>query len=95
MLFRITQEALSNTRKHAKATKVKVSIRFIRDKVRLRICDDGNGFKVPRVLSNFARQGKLGMLNICERARSVDGNMKVKSKIGKGTTLEVEVPIRK
>ena len=92
LLFRITQEALRNIRKHAKATKAIVRVDFGRGKVKLSITDNGIGFKVPEILSGFARRGKLGLMGMQERAYLLNGNLKVKSTAGKGTTITVDIP---
>jgi len=90
LLFRITQEALRNIRKHAKATEAIVRVNFSRDKVRLSITDNGIGFKVPELLSGFARRSKLGLMGMQERVHLLNGSLKVKSTVGKGTTITVE-----
>ena len=92
LLFRITQEALRNIRKHAKATEAIVRVGCSRGKVRLSITDNGIGFKVPEILSGFARRGKLGLMGMQERAHLLNGSLKVKSTAGKGTTVTVEIP---
>lgn len=91
-LFRITQEALRNVRKHSDATEGAVNVEFLNGKVRLSIADNGVGFEVPDDLSSFTRRGKLGMMSMQERARSVNGSIRVKSSKGKGTTITVEMP---
>jgi PAS domain S-box-containing protein len=92
LLFRITQEALRNIRKHAKATEAIVRVDFSRGKVRLSITDIGIGFKVPEILGGFARRGKLGLIGMQERAHLLNGSFKVKSIVGKGTTITAEIP---
>ena len=92
LLFRITQEALRNIRKHAKATEAIVRVDFSRGKAGLSITDNGIGFKVPEILSGFARRGKLGLMGMQERAHLLNGSLKVKSTAGKGTTVTVEIP---
>jgi len=94
LLFRITQEALRNIRKHAEATKAIVRVNFSEGKVRLSITDNGIGFKVPEILSGFARRGKLGLMGMQERAYLLNGSLKVKSTVGKGTTITVEIPMQ-
>jgi len=92
LLFRITQEALRNIKKHAKATEAIVRVDFSRGKAGLSITDNGVGFKVPEILSGFARRGKLGLMGMQERAHLLNGSLKVKSTAGKGTTVTVEIP---
>jgi len=91
-LFRITQEALSNVKKHSKATKVVVNVRFLKTKVHLSITDNGRGFELPRIAGDYARKGKLGLIGIQERVHLLNGTFSVISHGDKGTTLRVEVP---
>ena len=94
-LFRITQEAVHNIRKHAGATEVIVRIRFSKDQVNLVIIDNGNGFQMPKVLGSFARVGRLGLVGMTERIRSVGGSVSIESNIGKGTTVQAEISLSK
>lgn len=92
-LFRITQEALRNARKHSGATDVMIKLRFTHNKTRLSISDNGRGFKLPRMLGDFATGNKLGIIGMQERTRLVNGEFLVKSHIGKGTTVIVVVEL--
>jgi len=92
-LFRITQEALHNIRKHARASDVVVKITFTNRKMKMRIYDNGCGFASPNALGDLGRAGKLGLLGMTERARLLNGNVNIRSRLGKGTIITVEVPI--
>ena len=92
ILFRITQEALRNIKKHSGATEGVINVEFCDGQVRISITDNGMGFEIPDDLSSFARRGKLGMMGMQERARLVNGSLSIKSKAGKGTTITVEMP---
>ena len=92
ILFRITQEALRNIKKHFGATEGVINVEFCDGQVRLGITDNGRGFEIPDDLSSFARRGKLGMVGMQERARLVNGSFSIKSKVDKGTTITVEMP---
>ncbi|WP_066069450.1 sensor histidine kinase [Neobacillus soli] len=87
-LFRILQESVSNTLRHAKANKLEVLMVKRDDLVILRIVDDGVGFEV-----NEMKAGSYGMQNMHERALEVGGTFKVISMKNKGTRLEVKVPV--
>jgi two-component system, NarL family, sensor histidine kinase LiaS len=87
-LFRILQESVSNTLRHAKATKLEVLLIKRDDLVIMRIVDDGIGFEVDE-----EKAGSYGMQNMNERAVEVGGTLKVISIKNKGTRLEVKVPI--
>jgi len=86
-LFRVVQEALHNIRKHAKTTQAMVKVEFADEKVVLYISDSGSGFEVPKMLSSFARRGKLGLMGMKERTRLLNGSFKVESEAGEGTTI--------
>ncbi len=93
LLFRIVQEALTNTRRHAEASKSWVTIEYGDDKILLTVNDNGKGFKLPRSLGDFASAGKLGLAGMQERARLIEGKLKLESQLGKGTKITIEVPI--
>jgi PAS domain S-box-containing protein len=90
--YRIIQEALHNTTKHTKATKATIGITFSHDAVKVEIIDNGDGFKLPAMLSNYARSGKLGLISMNERANLVGGTFKISSNQGIGTTVSIEIP---
>ena len=93
LLFRIAQEALSNVRKHSQATEAEIRVEFAPEEVRLAVTDNGQGFEIPEMLSDFAGEGKLGILGMHERARLLNGSFSVESEAGKGTTVSVEVVV--
>jgi len=90
-LFRIAQEALSNIRRHSRAKKAEVKLLFTDRKVKLTISDNGRGFQLPEVLGDLANEGKLGLLGMQERTSLFNGKFSVRSAVGKGTTVAVEV----
>lgn len=92
MLFRIVQESLRNVKKYSRATSATVRVEFNGDKVRVDISDNGEGFRLPEDISDFARQFKLGLMGIKERTRLLGGSLRVQSAIGQGTKVTVEVP---
>ncbi|WP_179395223.1 sensor histidine kinase [Lacticaseibacillus absianus] len=90
-LFRIVQELLSNTLRHAKAQSLEVYLRRVDTNVILRVVDDGVGFD-PKTENTT---GSYGLSNITERAASVGGTAKVISFPKKGTSVEIRVPLSK
>ena len=92
VLFRVTQEALRNVWRHAQATQAEVTIEFDRGKVRITVSDNGKGFNLPNTIGDFARDGKLGLAGMQERARLVNGTLTMQSEPGKGTSIVVEIP---
>jgi PAS domain S-box-containing protein len=93
LLFRILQEALNNVKRHAKATRVKITIEFNKDKTKATISDNGIGFKVPKALGDLSRAGKLGLVGMDERAQLLGSSLTIESKPGSGTTVLVEAPV--
>ena len=87
-LFRILQEALTNIAKHAKASEVKIRLKNRDDKIMMEISDNGIGFDTDQ---NF-RQDSYGMIGMKERVFLLDGELKITSKIGKGTIVKVIMP---
>jgi len=90
MLFRITQEALTNCAKHAHATSVTVSLHHGSRPIVLTVTDNGVGFD-PERLGKIGRIG-LGLLNMREMAEVAGGSYTIESSPGKGTRIAVEIP---
>ena len=91
-LFRIVQEALSNVRRHSQALQVVTTVEFDEGRTRITIEDDGEGFEVPERTGDLVATGKLGLIGMRERAQLLGGTLTVRSELGKGTTVIVEVP---
>lgn len=89
-LFRIAQEALSNTLRHAKASVVELLLVARDDYAILRIQDNGNGFD-----SEQDKSTSYGLKNIAERAVEIGCLYKIVSVPGEGTIVEVKVPRKK
>ena len=87
-LFRIFQESLTNVSRHAKATKVIVSLEQRDGRLTLTIEDDGQGFEQERI---GAKQ-TLGILGMRERCEMMGGEYTIQSAPGQGTTVAVAVP---
>lgn len=90
VLFRITQEALTNIEKHASAESVTLRLVFGAAGLRLKIIDDGVGFNVQAVRQD-PRRG-IGLRNVRERVESIGGTFQVFSRSGR-TELRVDVPL--
>jgi len=78
-------------RKHALASRVRLQLHYGDKDIRIIIQDDGIGFSVPQPLTCQTARG-YGLVGMMERARLVDGTLKVTSEEGKGTQVEVRVP---
>ena len=84
-VYRVVQEALHNCVRHAGARNVKVSVRQAGKRLFLRIDDDGKGFD--------AAQKGMGLVGMQERVRNLDGSFVVESEAGRGTSIQVELPL--
>jgi len=94
VLFRIVQEALNNVHRHSGASEASITVECQEAEVRVTISDNGKGFALPRQLSDFASQGKLGLTGMAERARLIGGKLEVSSQKGKGTKIIVKAPTK-
>jgi signal transduction histidine kinase/ligand-binding sensor domain-containing protein len=88
-MYRIAQEALNNTLKHAQASAVTITIRNLEDTVVMEITDDGAGF----VVQDTAKRGGIGLNAMRERAARIDGQLSVESLPGVGTRIRLEVKL--
>ena len=85
-IYRIIQEALNNCARHAQATTVQVSVRGENGQVLLNVQDDGSGFDPQRVRG-------LGLLGMEERVRHLGGKFEIDSRPGRGTHLQIALPL--
>jgi PAS domain S-box-containing protein len=90
-VFRITQEALTNVRRHSGAKTVSIDMFCDEDNLSLSIKDDGIGIAD----FNDVKNKSFGLLGIRERAIILGGNLKIMSKPDEGTELVVNVPLKK
>jgi len=93
-LLRICQEALNNVNKHAReATQVRLTLRFLEERVQLVIEDDGPGFEQREVRSVAPEEGgrkSFGLLGMRERAGKIGGTLWVESEPGAGTKITID-----
>ncbi len=89
-IYRITQEALGNVAKHANAKQVEVRLTRADGRVCLLVSDDGVGFDPD----GSGKSGGLGLINMRERVRQLNGTFEFDSTPGRGTTVKAEVPFR-
>ncbi|WP_405773121.1 sensor histidine kinase [Streptomyces sp. NBC_01538] len=91
-LLRIAQEALSNTSRHAHASRAGVTLTFLGDEVILDIRDDGKGFD-PLAVRERTGTGGFGLDGMRARAERVAGTLTVESEPGHGTAVSARVPL--
>ena len=92
-IFAIVQEMVNNTLKHAQADHIFIRLLQEKDLLRLIILDDGLGFDARNVLQRSIDQGSFGMLNLQERVDLLAGKYALKSAIGAGAELSIEIPL--
>jgi PAS domain S-box-containing protein len=91
--FRVLQEATTNVLRHARATRLEVVLKRNDAEVRLTIRDDGAGFDLAAARGRVLRGEGLGLVGMRERIQLFGGRIEVESAPGKGTTIEVSLPI--
>jgi len=91
ILYRVINELINNTIKHANATNIHISLGIDNDTVHLIYKDNGIGFNYDRML-NDAKSG-IGLKNILSRLRSVNGIIEVNSNTGKGTEVNIQIKL--
>ncbi len=87
-LYRIAQEALNNTVKHANASQITLKLTFLPQTVQLSIQDNGRGFNLADV-----RPHSLGLGIMRERAQKIEATITIDSQIGIGTIITVNCPL--
>ena len=92
-LFRIAQEALTNIRRHAFATEVKIKLEGSDEIVHMIIKDNGKGFRLEKL--EDSPPGYHGLNIIRERAETLGGELDISSSPGEGTELMVTLPLEK
>jgi len=93
ILYRIAQEALVNVGKHARATKVVVTLGETDDGYSIAVADDGVGFDVEQVVGLEQPPGHFGLSSMQERAEMAGGSLAVRSVPSRGTTVEAWLPL--
>jgi signal transduction histidine kinase len=90
-VFRIAQEAVTNSVNHADANQITLKLEIDSHQLSLRILDDGCGFEPDDVFTS--RNGNFGLIGIRERAERLGGHLRLESQPGNGTRLDVTVPL--
>ena len=91
VIYRVAQECLHNIAKHSQATRVNLSLRRVDKEIRLRVADNGAGFRADQVL---AKPRSFGLTGMRERVALLGGSLVIRSAPGKGTAITLEVPMR-
>jgi signal transduction histidine kinase len=89
-VLRISREAISNAARHADATTVAITVRSTANGLRVRVADDGRGFDPAQATSSGS--AGFGLTSMDERARALGGEMRLESRPGAGTVIELALP---
>lgn len=88
---RFSQEAVTNSVRHARAREIVVSVNRTPERLLLRIADDGIGFSPEEV--SGATDGHFGLLGMRERAQRLGATLALDGAVGKGTTITLDIPL--
>jgi signal transduction histidine kinase len=92
-IFAVVQEAIGNAKKHTEARNMWIEVRRERDKLRVSVRDDGQGFEVDRTLAAAEDRGSLGMIHMRESAELLQGTLALQSAVGRGTIVSLLIPL--
>jgi len=92
VIFRITQEAMTNIAKHSQADQVEITLEGVNGKIRLSIRDNGRGFSF-KGFQTGTEKGGWGLTFMKERAATLGGDLQILSSPGKGTQVILSLPI--
>ena len=87
-IFRIVQEAISNARRHSGARRLRIDLERTGDRVRIVVADDGRGFDAASV-----PEDRFGLEGIRQRSRLFGAEPRITTAPGRGTTVEVTLPV--
>jgi signal transduction histidine kinase len=90
-LFRVVQEAINNIARHSQARLADFVFEFSSDRVEVRISDNGVGFDMASVEGGSDEHRGLGLMGMAERMSTIDGEFRLRSMPGQGTTIELVV----
>jgi len=91
-ILMVAREAVYNSVKHAQPKEVRILVQFADDRIQMRVVDDGCGFDPSKAL--LAVGEHFGLVGMRERTERLGGRFEIRSTLGKGTELLVEVPVR-
>ena len=91
-IYRILQEAFNNIVRHSHASQCRVRVTVANGNMVMEVTDDGCGFEAEN--ARTSSDGGLGLVNMAERVRILDGDMDIESAPGKGTSLRFRIPLK-
>ncbi len=93
VLFYLIEEAVNNARKYANAELISVELMKGDNVIVVRIADNGVGFDLDAVQTDYDKRSSFGMVNMRERAELLDGTLDIQSAVGRGTIITVTIPL--
>lgn len=91
-LYRILKEATGNALRHGRCSEILVSLEITPFNSTLKVSDNGQGFDLGSSLNLYSAGNRLGLVNMRELAVSLQGNLQIESKPGKGTEVTCSIP---
>jgi two-component system sensor histidine kinase UhpB len=93
-LYRSLQEALTNAARHAEAEEIDIRLQRAGNSITLTVVDHGRGFRLDDPEESVGSADSLGLASIRERALMLGGQCTIRSELGRGTTVQVSIPVR-
>jgi len=93
-LYRLIQEGLTNIKKHADADQVIIRLVAAFPNIILRIEDNGKGFNVQKRMATITKEKRMGIHSMVQRAKLLQGEMKIQSKPMQGTKISIVLPYK-
>jgi signal transduction histidine kinase len=92
--YRLVQEALSNARKHARASRVRIRLKFASGSLRCSVADNGVGFDAAALVARLAAgEAGMGLSGIRDRVEGLGGTLHIDSAVERGTELSIMIPV--
>lgn len=91
-LFRMIQDLLTNVRTHAHASHVQVTLDFQDEAIVVNVEDDGSGFDIKESQRPSQQRRGLGLTTIQERTEMLGGKVRLESRIGRGSKVQIQIP---
>ncbi|MCI0713053.1 MAG: GAF domain-containing sensor histidine kinase [Chloroflexi bacterium] len=93
-IFYIIEEAINNASKHAEASNIWARLIVQHPYILVEIEDNGRGFNVEDITTDYHKRGSLGMVNLRERAEMLRGELNISSTVGQGTRISTYIPVQ-
>lgn len=92
-LFKATRELLTNIVKHAQTSEAVIELQWLSSSLKLQVSDEGKGFNPVSVKKRLVKENCFGLFSLQERIRFAGGTMKIDAQKGKGTSVQITIPV--